>query len=72
MPEFNLSSGTEWADALVTTGLSESKRNARRVLDDAQGPVKCDGEVVHGEGVVPDGTHVLQHGKRKWARVHVG
>ncbi|MCU1467835.1 MAG: tyrosyl-tRNA synthetase [Actinomycetia bacterium] len=72
MPEFDLPSGTEWADALVTTGLSESKRQARRALDDSQGPVKSDGEMVHGEGVVPDGTHVLQNGKRKWARVHVG
>jgi hypothetical protein len=46
--------------------------DGRRALDDAQGPVKSDGAVVHGEGVVPDGTHVLQNGKRKWARVHVG
>jgi tyrosyl-tRNA synthetase len=72
MPEFDLPSGTQWADALVTTGLSESKRKARRALDDVQGPVKSDGEVVRGEGAVPDGTHVLQNGKRKWARVHVG
>jgi tyrosyl-tRNA synthetase len=72
MPEFDLPSGTQWADALVTTGLSDSKRAARRALDDVQGPVKSDGEVVHGDGGVPDGTHVLQNGKRKWARVHVG
>ncbi len=72
MAEFALASGTPWADALVTTGLSESKRAARRALDDAEGPVKCDGNVVHGDGAVPDGTHVVQNGKRKWARVVVG
>jgi tyrosyl-tRNA synthetase len=71
-PEFEVPSGTPWADALVVTGLADSKRSARRALEDAAGPVKCDGEVVHGEGVVPDGTHLVQNGKRKWARVHVG
>jgi tyrosyl-tRNA synthetase len=70
MDEFALPSGTPWGDALVTTGLAPSKREARRLLDD--GAVRCDGELVTGEGVVPDGTHVLQVGRRRWARVVVG
>ena len=70
MADFDLASGTLWADALVTTGLADSKRAARRSLE--EGAVRGDGEVVHGDGVVPDGTHVLQFGRRKWARVHVG
>ena len=36
-----------------------------------QGAVQCDGEVVAADGVVPDGTHVVQNGKRKWARITV-
>jgi tyrosyl-tRNA synthetase len=71
IPEFDLPSGTAWADALVATGLADSKRAARRSID--EGAVRCDGEVVvDGSGAVPDGTHVLQFGRRKWARVTVG
>ena len=70
MPEFALTSGTPWADALVATGLDTSKREARRSIE--HGAVKCDGAGVTGDGAVPDGTHVLQNGKRKWARVTVG
>ena len=69
IPDYDLPSGTSWVDALVTTGLCDSKREARQALDD--GAVRVDGAVVAGDGVVPDGTHVLQFGKRKWARVHV-
>jgi tyrosyl-tRNA synthetase len=65
-----LPSGTTWVDALVATGLAESKREARRSIE--QGSVKCDGEVVAADGVVPDGTHVVQNGKRKWARITIG
>ncbi len=68
-PSYDLPSGTSWVDALVTTGLCDSKREARQALDD--GAVRVDGAVVAGDGVVPDGTHMLQFGKRKWARVHV-
>ena len=70
MPEFALASGTKWTDALVATGLADSKRAARRSVD--EGGVRCDGGVVEGDGAVPDGTHVLQFGRRRWARVTVG
>ena len=71
IPEFALSSATAWADALVATGLADSKRAARRSIE--EGAVRCDGEVVvDSGGAVPDGTHVLQFGRRKWARVTVG
>ena len=69
MPEFALPSGTLWADALVATGLDPSKREARRSIE--HGAVKCDGDPVTGDGGVPDGTHVVQNGKRKWARITV-
>jgi tyrosyl-tRNA synthetase len=69
MPEFTLASGTLWVDALVTTGLADSKRAARRSIDD--GSVRCDGTVVAADGEVPNGAHVLQFGRRKWARVEV-
>ncbi len=70
MPEFTLASGTKWTDALVATGLADSKRAARRSVD--EGAVRCDGGVVEGDGGVPDGVHVLQFGRRRWARVTVG
>jgi tyrosyl-tRNA synthetase len=69
MPEFALALGMQWADALVATRLAASKREARRSIDN--GAVKCDGGVVEGEAGVPAGTHVLQNGKRKWARITV-
>jgi tyrosyl-tRNA synthetase len=68
--EFELPSGTPWVDALVATGLADSKRSARKSME--QGAIKRDGEVVSEDGPVPDGTHVLQFGRRKWARVTVG
>ncbi len=68
--EFELPSGTPWADALVATGLADSKRSARKSME--QRAIKRDGEVVTDDGPVPDGTHVLQFGRRKWARVTVG
>jgi tyrosyl-tRNA synthetase len=70
IPSFDLPSGTPWADALVATGLADPTRAAGRELRD--GSVRCAGEVVHGDGVVPDGVHVLQVGRRRWARVTVG
>jgi tyrosyl-tRNA synthetase len=70
IPEFALGSETEWPDALVATGLAASKRDARRLV--AEGGVRCDGERVGGDGRVPPGEHVLQVGKRRWARVVVG
>jgi tyrosyl-tRNA synthetase len=73
IPDFTLEAGTKWPDGLVTTGLSDSKRAARRSIE--EGAVRSDGVVVPAsevDGSVPPGTHVLQNGKRKWARVVVG
>jgi tyrosyl-tRNA synthetase len=73
MADHTLEAGTKWVDVLVATGLSDSKRAARRSIE--EGAVRCDGVVVAAsevDGSVPDGTHVVQNGKRKWARVHVG
>jgi tyrosyl-tRNA synthetase len=58
-----------WVDALVATGLADSKNDARRSL--ARGSVKREGEVIAEDGPVPSGTHVIQNGKRKWARITV-
>jgi tyrosyl-tRNA synthetase len=69
MAEFALAAGTPLVDALVETGLVDSKRAARRALD--EGGVRCDGDVVVTDGAVPDGVHVLQFGRRKWARITV-
>jgi tyrosyl-tRNA synthetase len=69
MPEFELAAGTSIVDALVATGLVDSKRAARRALD--EGGIRCDGEVVPLDGPVPNGVHVLQFGRRKWARMTV-
>ena len=68
--EFALPSGISWADALVTTGLADSKRTARKSIE--QRAIKRDGQIVLDDGPVPDGVHVLQFGRRKWARVTVG
>jgi tyrosyl-tRNA synthetase len=70
MPEHNVPTGITFVDALVQCGLAPSKREARRSIE--QGAVKCDGEVVSEDGVIPDGEHVLQVGKRRWARITVG
>jgi len=70
MPEHALAPGTTWVDALVATALASSKHDARRSME--QGAVKCDGVKVPGDGTVPEGTHVVQNGKRKWARLIVG
>jgi len=70
MPAFTLASPVTWADALVAAGLADSKRAARRFLE--EGAVRCDGEVVTADGEVPDGEHVVHVGKRKWARLLVG
>ena len=69
IPDHELPPGTTWVDALVATGLADSKREARRSIE--KGAVKCDGEVVAADGPVPDRTAVVQNGKRKWARVTI-
>jgi len=69
MPEIPLAPGTSYVDALAAAGLVDSKRAARRALE--EGGVRCDGEVVTADGPVPGGTHVVQFGRRKWARITV-
>ena len=54
----------------AATGLATSKKDARRSME--KGAVKCDGVRVPSDGIVPDGTHVVQNGKRRWARITVG
>ncbi len=70
MPTYSFASGVEWPEVLVETKLVTSKREAVRKLD--EGAVRCDGDVVREAGVVPDGEHVIQVGKRNWARITVG
>jgi len=48
----------------------ESGREAVRRITAAA--VKLDGEVVREDGPVADGEHVVQVGRRLWARVIVG
>jgi tyrosyl-tRNA synthetase len=66
MDEHRIASGTSWVDALAQTGLAPSKREARRLIEG--GGVRCDGEAVAADGPVPAGEHVVQVGRRKWAR----
>jgi tyrosyl-tRNA synthetase len=70
MPAFELPAGTTFVDALADCALAASKREARRALE--QGSVRCDGEVVPADGPLPVGEHVVQVGKRRWARMIVG
>jgi tyrosyl-tRNA synthetase len=70
MAEFHFAEGTTWVEVLVEAKLAPSKREAGRLIK--QGGVKCDGEVVSGDGVVPTGEHVVQVGRRHWARIVVG
>lgn len=71
--DYHLAAATKWPDALVATALCDSKRAAKRSIE--EGAVRCDGEVVvasEADGSVPPGEHILQNGRRKWARVQVG
>ncbi len=74
MPEFNLSvagTGLAIANILKQTGLTDSTSEAHRMVK--QGAVKIDGERVEdGRTEIAAGsTHVVQVGKRKFARVTV-
>jgi tyrosyl-tRNA synthetase len=69
METYDVPAGTTFVDALVMTGLVDSKRAARRALE--EGGVRCDGDVVAADGPIPSGEHVLQFGRRKWARIRV-
>jgi tyrosyl-tRNA synthetase len=70
MKSCSVPSGTTYAKLLVECGLAESGRAAGRSI--RQSAVKIDGEVVSQDGPVADGEHVIQVGKRLWARVTVG
>jgi len=71
MPEFALPPGTELAAALVAAGLVTSRREAVRQV--GQGGVRLDGEVVSAAtDVIAPGVHVVQIGRRRWARLDVG
>jgi tyrosyl-tRNA synthetase len=70
MKSCSVPSGTTYAKLLVECGLAESGRAAGRSI--RQSAVKIDGEVVPEDGPVADGEHVVQVGKRLWARVTVG
>ncbi len=69
MRECDVSLGTVWSQLLVETDLAPSRREARRLIE--QGAVRSDGEVVAEDAPAPAGTHVVQVGRRKWARVTV-
>jgi len=71
MPEFELAAGTEVASALVAAGLVASRREAVRQVD--QGGVRIDGvAVADATEVIAAGEHVVQIGRRRWARLRVG
>jgi tyrosyl-tRNA synthetase len=69
MPEFSFPAGTSLVDALVQAGLASSKREAGRRL--GEGGVRIDLEKVFEDGPLPGGEHVLQIGKRAWAKIRV-
>jgi tyrosyl-tRNA synthetase len=70
MASYAFAPGVEWPQVLVETKLATFKREAVRKLN--EGAVRCDGDVVRASGVVPNGEHVIQAGKRNWARITVG
>jgi tyrosyl-tRNA synthetase len=72
MPEFELPAGREGltiAVALREAGLTSSTSESLRMV--TQGAVRLDGErVAEGrQALAPGAWHVLQVGKRRWARV---
>jgi tyrosyl-tRNA synthetase len=70
MSTYEFAPGVTWLEVLAQAKLASSKREAGRLIQ--QGGVKCDGEVVSADGVVPEGEHVVQVGRRHWARIVVG
>src|SRR5262249_7402175 len=71
MPEFRLPAGIRLEDALLETGLVSSRREAKRAIG-VDHSVRIDGERATADVVLPGPEHVLQVGKRRWARVFVG
>ena len=67
MPEYALQSGQSVIDVLLASGLSTSKGEARRMID--QKGVRLDGETLErGDAAFPH-PGVLQAGKRRFVRV---
>jgi len=71
IPELQLSGAPLGMGALLkAAGLAPSTSEANRLIDG--GGVRVDGSVVSDRGLkLPAGTHVVQVGKRKFARVHL-
>jgi tyrosyl-tRNA synthetase len=71
MPAFVLTAGVSLSDALVACGLVGSKRAARREIAE-QSSVRVDDVRWTADAPLPGPEHVLQVGKRRWARVRLG
>ena len=69
MPTFDLLNPALISDALLEAKLVSSRREALRLI--AQGGVKVDGEVRDVDGVLGEGEHLVQVGKRRWAKAVV-
>jgi tyrosyl-tRNA synthetase len=69
MPLHRIAGPTNIIDVLVDAGLAPSRGEARRLI--AGGGVRLDGEKIEGVDatVQPDAPHVLQVGRRRWARI---
>ena len=68
-PVYQLAQATSLLDLMSDAGLTKSKGEARRLIQ--QGGVRLDGAPVEDltAEVAPDGEHVVQVGKRKFLRV---
>ena len=69
MDEHRVEAGTILSDALLAAGLVPSKREARRAIE--QGSVRVDGEKGTVDAPLTGPEHVVQVGKRRWARIIV-
>ncbi len=67
LAEHRVGAGTTLSDALLAAGLVPSKREARRAIE--QGSVRVDGEKATIDAPLAGPEHVVQVGKRRWARV---
>jgi tyrosyl-tRNA synthetase len=72
IPEHRLAGPLNIVDLLLDAGLVSSKGEGRRLIEG--GGVRLDGEKVAAADITvsPDGEHVLQVGKRKFARIIAG
>jgi tyrosyl-tRNA synthetase len=68
MDEYRVAAGTQLSDALLAAGLVPSKREARRAIE--QGSVRVDGEKCAADAPLTAPEHVVQVGKRRWARIN--